>query len=133
MHEDLQQAIVALLTAGLTPLDVYAAVPQDAAYPYVVVGESDSTQSDTDDSDGELVRYQVRHFRAAGEVAKATEFIDRTRALLHHTEGVLLAAANVITVYVEGSAVEGPSDDGKARETVVTVAVLVDDIATGTD
>lgn len=133
MHEDLQQAIVSLLAAGLAPLSVFGAVPQDQAYPYVVVSEADSTQADTDDSDGELVRMQVRLFRAASEVARATEFIDRAKQLLHHTESLTLTTADVVTVYMEGSAVEGPSDDGKARETVVTVAILVDDITPGTD
>jgi hypothetical protein len=132
MHEELQAAIIALLAAGL-PEAVYGAVPQGAAYPYVVAGEPEGITQDTDTSVGELVHLRVRLFRKAGEVARANEFKDRVRSVLHRTEALSISKGSVVTVYVEGDSVEEPADDGKARETVVTVAILVDDITTGTD
>lgn len=131
MNEELQAAIITALNAALA-LDVYGAVPQDTAWPYVVCGTPSSEQRDTDSSNGALVRAQVRLFAAQGAVALATQFEDQVRAALHHKSDLTLSNASVITVYVEGSSVEEPSEDGKARETVVTVAVLVDDIITGT-
>lgn len=131
MNEELQAEIIALLVAGLS-FDVLGAVPQDTDWPYVVCGSPSSEPRDTDTSNGALVRVPVRLFNQSGAVAESTRFIDQVRALLHHTDDLELTTATVVTVYVEGTSVEEPTEDGKARETVVTVAVLVDDIITGT-
>lgn len=131
MNEELQAAVITALAAGLAPLSVYGAVPQDAAWPYAVCGTPAAETRDTDTSDGALVRFPVRLFSAQGALAAATSFVDDVRAALHHVD-LSIGSANIISVYVEASSVEESSDDGKARETVVTVAVLVDDIATGT-
>ncbi len=128
MFEELQANLVTLLLARMAPLAVYGAVPQDAAYPYMVVGEHDAETADTDDTRRELVRYRLRHYRAAGAVAAAAEFEDNIRAALHRTEDLALTRGQVVTIYVEGSAVEEPADEGKARETAVTVAILISDI-----
>lgn len=131
MNEELQAAVTAALAAGLAPTPVYGAVPQGAAWPHVVCGTPAAEQRDTDTSNGALVRVPIRLFSAQGAVANATSFVDAVRATLHHVD-LTITSATVVTVYVEGSSVEEPSEDGKARETVVTVAVLVDDITTGT-
>jgi hypothetical protein len=131
MNEELQAAIITALAAGLTPLPVYGAVPQGADWPYVACGTPSSEPRDTDSSLGALVRIPVRLFSAQGAIAAATGFVDQVRDTLHHTD-LTIASATVVTVYVEGSSVEEPSEDGKARETVVTVAILVDDITTAT-
>lgn len=133
MFEDLQQKLIILLTSGLTGEAVYGAVPQDAAVPRVVVGEPEAEARDTDTSLGALVKVKVRIIRKAGDVAGSLELLDRVRALLHNTEALTLDAATVVTVYIESSAGDPPADDGKTRETEVTVAVLVDDITPGTD
>lgn len=135
MNEELQRALYALVAAGLAPdLPVFGFPPDNQPLPYVVLGEPQSQPADTTDSNGELVRVPVRIFTRASTLAQATEAVDRVRALLHHTEGALsLTKGTAVTMYIEGSSVEEPSEEGKARETVVTVAILVDDIITGTD
>lgn len=133
MFEDLQQQLIALLTSGLTGESVYGAVPQDAAVPRVVVGEAEADSQDTDTSIGALVKVRVRIIRKAGDVAGGLEVLDRIRAILHHTEALTLAAATVVSVYIPTSSGDPPADDGKTRETEVSVAVLVDDITPGTD
>jgi uncharacterized protein DUF3168 len=133
MNEELQRALYTLVSAGLAPMAVYGATPQDSAWPYVVIGTPNADTQDTNDSDGALVRVPVRLYSAQGALAASGQFVDQVRQLLHHTEALVLTSATVVTVYVEGSQIEEPSEDGKARETVVTVAILVDDITPGTD
>jgi len=134
VFEDLQQKLIALLAAALGGgHSVYGAVPQNAAVPYLVVGEPAVDRMDTDSSLGALVKMRVRIIRKAGDIAGGLEMADFLIQLLHHTEALTLDAGTVVNVYVEGVSGDAPSDEGKTRETEVTVAVLVDDITPGTD
>lgn len=133
MFEDLQQQLLTLLAAGLAPEAVYGAVPHGAVAPYLVVGEPTAERRDTDSSLGALVSMRLRIVRKAGDIAGATEMADRIHALIHHTEALTLSAATVVSVYCEGMAGEPPADEGKTRETEVSVSVLLDDITPGTD
>lgn len=132
MFEELQQAVMALLTTGLAPDAVYGAVPQDATVPRVVVGEPSSERVDTDSSLGALVKLKVRVIRKAGDIAGSTAMSDRIHELLHHTALLTLSSATVVNVYIEGMAGDPPADEGKTRETEISVAVLLDDITPGT-
>lgn len=133
MFEDLQQKLIAMLAAALHPEAVYGARPQDAPVPFTLVGEPSSDRADTDDSIGRLVKTRVRFVRKAGDIAGSLARADLVAAVLHHTEMLTLDAGTVVTVYVDGVDSDPLVDDGKTRETEVTVAVLVDDITPGTD
>ena len=83
---ELREAIVAALKAyaplaallAADPLDatvpaVFDHVPQDAAFPYEVVGEPNGVDHDTDDSlgwDAELTIHQLSRFRGFEEVER---------------------------------------------------------------
>lgn len=134
MNEELQAALFTLVTAGLAPWPVYGAAPQDTAYPYVVVGEPETSPRNTDSSVGVLLTVRVRHFGRSGAVQESNEFLDRVRELLHHQESTLaLTNAEAVTMYIDGTSVEEPSEEGKARETSATVAILIDDVTDGTN
>src|SRR5688572_20707802 len=132
MFEELQQQLVALLVAGLPGEAIYGAVPQDAAVPRIVVGEVEADNADTDSSLGKLTRTRVRIIRKAGDMAGSVEMADRVLDLLHHTEALTLTTGDVVTVYCDGPVSDAPGDEGKTRETEVSVFVLVDDITSGT-
>lgn len=133
MDEELQIALIGLLSAEVAPLTVYGAVPQDTAVPYYVAGEPQSDDASTDTSTGALYKIRVSYYDKAGALSAANLAIGKIRAALHHKEDALsLSLGAAVTMYVEGTSVEEPSDEGKARETAVSVAILIDDITAGT-
>lgn len=142
MHEELRKEIIRLLNAapvlsvGPPPAAVvfYDHVPQGvAAFPYGVMGDASTAAEDTDSADGALVRFPVSLFSKYKGGRETASMSDAVRdALHHHEDSLVLTTCTAVTMFVEGSQEDPTTDDGKARESVVTVAVRVYAITAGT-
>lgn len=91
-------ALLAVDPLDATEAAVYDHAPQDAAFPYEVVGESNGVEHDTDDSlgwDAELVIHTFSRFRGFEEVERIQRETDDA---LNRTEPVLVDA-RIVTLH----------------------------------
>jgi hypothetical protein len=141
MHEELRKEIIRLLNAapihsvGTPPVDVvfHDHVPQDSTFPYGVLGDATSAGEDTDTAEGALVRFPISCFSKYKGGRETAAMADAVRAALHHQEDLMvLTTCTAVTMFVEGSQEDPTTDDGKARESVVTVSIRVYAITAGT-
>ena len=120
--------LAALLAAD--PLDgtasVYSHVPQDAAFPYVVVGEPNGVDHDTDDSlgwDAELVIHQFSRFRGFEEVERIQRENDDA---LNRAEPVLVDGRIVTLHRVSVDGVLDP--DGLTRHGIHRFRAILEEL-----
>ena len=81
----LQSAIFARLTGQLGPTPVYDFVPQDSAFPYVVIGADTSVPADTKTNDGQEFTLTIHVWdKAAGRKSVKTTMEAVYTALHNH-------------------------------------------------
>jgi len=119
--------LAALLAAD--PLDATAAVydhaPQDAAFPYEVVGEPNGVDHDTDDSlgwDAELTIHQFSRFRGFEEVERIQRETDEA---LNRTEPVIVDGRIVTLHRVSVDGVLDP--DGLTRHGIHRFRTIIEE------
>jgi len=135
---ELRETVVATLKAhaGLAallatdPLDgtpaVFDHVPQDAAFPYVLVGEPVGVDHDTDDTlgwDAEVTIHQWSRFRGFGEVERIQRETDEA---LNRAEPVVVDARIVTLHRVSVDGVLDP--DGLTRHGIHRFRAIVDEL-----
>lgn len=100
-HAALQEAVFHRLStyAPLTALvaGVHDHVPQDAAFPYCVIGEESATQWDTDTELGFDATFNVHTWSRYRGRLQAKQIMDRVYQALHRYE-LPVADAHVVTV-----------------------------------
>jgi len=83
---DVQVAVFSALAGGAAPsvsVPVYASAPQDAALPYVDIGESDTTSADVQQRWGVEEDISVHVWTHYGSQRLAKQTISEIRAALH--------------------------------------------------
>lgn len=104
---------------------VYDHVPQDAEYPYIVIGEDFALDWDTDTttgSDTEITIHTWSRFRGRGETKK----IQRQIYNALHRHDLLVTGADTVTVEFEDSRTL-LDEDGLTRHGATTFRVLLED------
>lgn len=101
----LQRVIYEVLDATLTDIPVFDHVPQDQAFPYVVIGEGDAGEFDTDTEVGQehrpLIHIYDRH--RGKKIVKETQ--QAIRNALDNQPLDLTPDANLVFIYYEFSEV----------------------------
>ena len=134
--DNLQRALYAKLT-GNAPLmaliqGVYAAVAQpdlpesDGAFPYLVIGESIITASDTKTDDGGNALCQMDVWSRSNNLLQVKQIGAAVRTALHHQSLTISGANHIITLFESGDYSRDP--DGHTKRGLLRVRVTFDQI-----
>lgn len=121
----LQTAMFQALRAAVQPVPVYDDVPQNAAFPYVVVGDDSSVDWPVAlDADGEEVEATVHIWSRYAGRREVKELMAQVRAALHDRPLSLAPGLSLVSLRCisERSFVE---PDGKTRHGVIRFRSLV--------
>jgi hypothetical protein len=111
---EIQKTVYSRLTSQLTPVPIYDFVPQDSAYPFVVIGRVSSEQWGTTTKDGQQFTVQIHAFdKAAGKKSVQT-ILQNIYAALHQQESnLIMTGFTAITCNCAMSeAFQDPSPEG---------------------
>lgn len=120
----LQQAIYTRLSDQLS-VEVYDHVPQDAAYPYVTIGEGTESEWDTDDSlgiDATINIHVWSRYRGRKEVKQLQ---DQIYAALHRYDLPVSGADTVLVNFEFADSFVDP--DGLTRHGVQRFRIITED------
>jgi hypothetical protein len=121
---ELQAAVFVALRALSPPLadgGVHAPAPQDAALPYVEIGESDAVGADVQTRAGLIETITIHVWTAPGSFAPAKQIISRIRGALHGQR--LDVPGRSAALAVVGSSRVFPDDDAESVHGVVSLTV----------
>ena len=128
---DLQAAVYALLVADASLMGLAAAVydhvPQNAVFPYVVIGEDAAAADDTDDTasaDHVITIHTWAAYRGLKQVKQLQQYI---YAALHRTTLTVNGVTGATECSVESSD-NFLDSDGLTRHGVQRVRVLIDGV-----
>ena len=122
LQKAIYDALVAALTASAVP--VYDSVPDATEPAYVVVGEADEEEWDTDTSVGREVRLLVHTWSRYTGMKQVKDIMDTIKATLHN---VSLSVAGQVVVLVLLEYSEARLDaDGLTRHGVQRFVVLME-------
>lgn len=129
MNQAFHNAVIDILTTGLSPVLVYSQVPQDAPRPYVLVADANGDAWDTSDSEGAKVTLEVTIISDYRGTLQALNLADQVDTILGHGESINLAgAASLVDLWTAPPSLDN-LDDGRTTRATVRVSALLDDIA----
>lgn len=121
----LQVAVFTALRAAVQPVPVYDAVPQDATFPYAVVGDDSSVDWPVSlDADGEDIDVTIHLWSRYAGSKEVKELMGKVRAALHDRALPLVAGLSLVSFRCtsERSFTE---PDGKTRHGVIRFRALI--------
>jgi hypothetical protein len=128
VNEELHKAIIAALTAALAPVQVYSQAVENAARPFLLVGDAQGDAWDTSDSDGAKLSLEVAIESDYHGSKEALELADQVKATLAHGAGLNLnGTATLVDLWTSPPSTD-TLDDGRITRAVVRVSCLLDDI-----
>ena len=125
-HSELQKAVYARLNTGLTT-PVYDSPPQDAAFPYVTIGDTAHAPFDTDNSVGSEVLMSVHVWDNYNGNKRILGLLDEIYSLLNR-QPLAVTGYNVLDVMYDASPAPFLDADGKTRHGVSTFRLLLDEV-----
>lgn len=126
---ELQKAIVEALTGDVTLMalveGVYNHVPQDSAFPYIVVGEATSSDYSTMTTQAEEITSTVLVFSRARGSKQSLEIMARLRELLHNAALALDGCTLIFQRFQEASITQ--TEDTNTWQGTVEFKALIEE------
>jgi hypothetical protein len=99
---------------------VYDNVPENVAYPYVVIGEGVETPSNNHGDFGSRVSATLHVFSEYRGYAQANAIVNRLMTLLDHNYGIVISGRNLVAIRHEQTVLTSNNDsDPDVRHAVV--------------
>lgn len=109
----LQKAVYNALVTAHAPTKVYDHVPQDAVFPYVVIGEGEAREFDTDTEIGQEHVVTIHHFDQASGRLSVKRMQKRTYDALHDVSLSLETGAALVLCLFDFHTSPAVDPDGK--------------------
>lgn len=122
MQSEIQEAIAARLSTVGTP--VYDNVPQDTAFPYIVIGDDTSIPFDTDDSIGSEATCTIHVWSRYRGKKEVKEIMGAVYASLHRASFAIADGALIECVSEFAESFVDP--DGLTRHGVIRFRLIVE-------
>lgn len=122
MQTEIQEAIAARLSTVGAP--VYDNVPQDTAFPYIVIGDDTSIPFDTDDSIGSEVTCTIHVWSRYRGKKEVKEIMGAVYASLHRASFAIADGALIECVSEFAESFVDP--DGLTRHGVIRFRLIVE-------